>query len=81
MPGLSCGMQDFSLRCAGSSLRRAGFSLVVVCGLLSSCGAWAPGHVGSVVAARRLSSYGVWAPELMGSLVVVCGLSSCGTQG
>ena len=28
--GLSCGMQDLSLQRAGSSLPRAGFSLVVV---------------------------------------------------
>ena len=41
---------------AGSSLRGAGFSLVVVCGFsLSSCGAWAPEHVGSVVVAHGLS--------------------------
>ena len=57
-----------SLRCAGSfrcgvgsllwhagfSLVVAGFSLVVVWGFsLSSGGAWAPGHVGSVVCCMR----------------------------
>ena len=41
---------------AGSSLWRMGFSLVVACGFsLSSCGAWAPGCMGSVVAAHGLS--------------------------
>ena len=31
--GLSCGMWNLSLQCVGSSLRRAGFSLVVAHGL------------------------------------------------
>ena len=35
--------------------------LLAVHGLLSSCGAWAPECVGSVVAARGLSSCGTWA--------------------
>ena len=52
--GLSCGTWDFSLQWAG-------FSLVVACGLLSSCGTWASEHMGSVVVARGLSSCGVWA--------------------
>ena len=42
--GLSCSMQDLSLR-------RVGFSLVVVCRYffsLSSCGPQGPGHVGSL---------------------------------
>ena len=44
---------------ASSSLRRAGFSLVVVCGFsLSSCGAQAPGHAGSLVEGHKLSSCG-----------------------
>ena len=48
--GLICGTWDLSLQRAGSSLWCAGFSLVVVFGFsLSSCGARAPGHVGSVV--------------------------------
>ena len=54
MLGLSCGTRDF--RCGvqdlleGSLLQRAGFSLVVACGFpLSSCGAWAPECMGSVV--------------------------------
>ena len=34
---------------------------VAVRGLLSSCGARAPEHVGSVVALHRLSSRGTWA--------------------
>ena len=34
--GLSCSTRDLSLRCAGYYLQRAGFSLVVACGL-SSC--------------------------------------------
>ena len=52
MLGFSCGTRDF--------LRHAGFSLVVACGFsLSSCGAWAPAHVGSLVEARELSSCGV----------------------
>ena len=45
-----------------------GFSLVVVCGLLSSYGAQAPEHTASVVVAHELSSCGVWL------------LSSCGVQ-
>ena len=50
------------------SLRRVGFSLVVACGFsLSSCGAQAPGHVGSVVR-------GVWA------LVEARELRNCGTR-
>ena len=39
----------------GSSLHCVGFSLVVARGLLSSCGAWAPEHVGSVDAVLGLS--------------------------
>ena len=51
-----------------SIVLRVGFSLVVVCGFfvffvlfspLSSCGVWAPGHVGSVVVASGLQ--GTWA--------------------
>ena len=34
---------------------------VAVCGLLSSCGAPAPEHMGSVAAVPRLSSCGAWA--------------------
>ena len=42
----ACGI----FRCGGSSLWHAGFSLVAACGFsLSSCGAWAPERVGSVV--------------------------------
>ena len=43
------------LRCgASSSLRHAGFSLVVVRGFSpSSCDVWAPGRVGSVVCGMR----------------------------
>ena len=40
------------------SLRHAGFSLVVARGFLSSRGARAPEHVGSVVAAYGLSGCG-----------------------
>ena len=56
-------------------------SLVAVCGLLSSCGMWAPECTGSVVGARWLSSCGVRALERVGSVVVACGLScpvACG---
>ena len=61
---LSCSMWDLSLWCTG-------FSLVVACGFsLSSCCAWAPGHVGSVVCS-------VWALSLrhVSSVVVVHRLS------
>ena len=61
--GLCCGMQD--LHCGMRDLFVAVHGLfVVVCGLLSSCGmqfslsscgAWAPERVGSVVAACGLS--------------------------
>ena len=50
-------------------------SLVAAHGLLSSCGAWAPEHMGSIVAARGLSSCGTWALECGGSVVAACGLS------
>ena len=50
--GLSCGTWHLSLQ-------RAGFSLVVVCGLLSSCG----------VRVFLFFSCGTWAPERMGSVV------------
>ena len=54
---------------------------VVVCGLLSSRGAWAPEHAGSIVVARRLSSCGVWAPESVGSVFAARRLlCSCGAQ-
>ena len=57
---LRCCMQGLPLRCSSSSLWHAGFSLVVVCGFsLSSCGAQAPEHVGSVVVVHGLQS--VWA--------------------
>ena len=65
---LSCGMQDLhwgmwglSLWCAASSLWHAGFSLVAVHGLFSSCG----------VRGFSLSGCGAQAPEHVGS--VVCG--------
>ena len=61
--------------CIGSSLWRVGFSLVVACRFsLSSCGARAPGHMGSVVC-------GTWALSLrcVSSVVVACGLS-CPTR-
>ena len=59
--GLSCGMRDLSFLCVG-------FLLVVVCGFfLSSCGAQAPGHVGSVVCSMQ-------------ALAEACKLSSCGVQ-
>ena len=49
--GLGCSVR------ASLQLRYAGFSLVVVCRLLSSCGTWALQlrHTGSVVVARGLS--------------------------
>ena len=51
--GLSCGMWDLSLWCAGSLLQHVGFFLVVAFGFsLSSCGTWVPERVGSVVVAR-----------------------------
>ena len=57
---LSCGTQDFSLRCMGSFFIVAcGLLSIVGCGLLSSCGTWAPESVGSVTAAHGLSSCGV----------------------
>ena len=43
---------------------------VAVRGLLSSCGLWAPEHMGY--------SFGAQAPERVGSVVAACGLSSCG---
>ena len=50
--GLSCGMQDLCCGTRDLLLQCAGFSLVVACGFsLSSCGAWAPEHVDSVVVA------------------------------
>ena len=55
----------------GSSLRHVGSFVVahrlfvVVRRLLSSCGAWAPGRVGSVVCGMR-------------AVIEVCELSSCG---
>ena len=65
-------------RCsAGSLLQRAGFSLVVACGFsLSSCGTWAPGHVGSVVCSMRALSL-----RRVSSVVVAHGLccpAACG---
>ena len=92
--GLSWGIGDLSLRHPGSSLRRpgsslrhassllqhVGFSLVVLRGLVCSCGAQAPEHAGSVVAARGLSSCGVQAPEHVGSVVAAHGLCNCGAQ-
>ena len=63
--GLSCGTQEFHWGMRDLSLRRAGFSLVVACSFLfSSCGARAPGRVGS-------GSCGTRVPERMGS--VACG--------
>ena len=67
---LSYGMQDLSLQCVGSSLWHAGFSLVVVHRLLSSCGVWV----------FSLSSCGMQTPGCMGSLVEMRRLSSCGTR-
>ena len=61
--GLSCSMWDLSLR-------RAGFSLVLV-------SEQAPERAGSVVTVGGLSSCGVQAPEHTGFAVVACGLSSC----
>ena len=52
----------FIFGCVGSWLRHAGSFIaarrlfIVVCGLLSSCGVWAPEHMGSVVVAYRLSN-------------------------
>ena len=72
---------------AGSSLRHMGSFVVecrffvTACGLLSSCGAWALEHTGSVVAVRGLSSCGVWALKCSGSVVAACRLScpaACG---
>ena len=67
----------FLLQCTGSSLRHAGFSLVVACGFsLSSCGAQAPGHVGSVVCGTQALSL-----SCVSSVVVAHGLScpaACG---
>ena len=51
---LRWGMWDLLLWRVVSSLRRLGFSLVVACGFsLFSCGARAPGRVGSVVCSTR----------------------------
>ena len=61
----------WALRCG------AGFSLDEVCGFsLSSCGVWAPGHVGSVVRGTRALQL-----RHTSSVVVVHGLScptACG---
>ena len=58
-------------------------SFVALHGLLSSCSAWAPGHVGSVDVARGLCSCGTQALQLRhtSSVVVAHGLScpvACG---
>ena len=66
MSGCSCGTWDLRLGMWDLLLWHGlffvscpGFSLVVVCGFsLSSCGAQAPGRVGSVVVAHRLSCPG-----------------------
>ena len=63
--------------CIGSSLWCAGFSLVVACGFsLSSCGAWTPERVGSVVCSMQALSL-----RCESSVVVARGLScpkACG---
>ena len=63
--------------CIGSSLWCAGFSLVVACGFsLSSCGAWTPERVGSVVCSMQALSL-----RRESSVVVARGLScpkACG---
>ena len=54
---------------------------IVERGLLSSCGVWAPEHMGSVVAVRGLSICGTWVPERAGSVVAARRLScptACG---
>ena len=67
-------MRDFSLQHAGSSLRHAGFSPVVACRFsLSSCGARAPGYVGSVVCGMQSLLL-----RCTSSVVVVRGLSCIG---
>ena len=66
---LHCGMWDPLLRRVGSLLQHADFSLVVACGLLSSCGLQAPEHLGSVVAA-----YGLSCPMACGILVPQWGI-------
>ena len=71
LPGMSPNYLFFFLGCAGSSLLRVGFSLVVASGGYSSLWCvvfllrwllllWSTGsrHTGSVVSARRLSSCG-----------------------
>lgn len=50
---------------------RSHWFLVEACGLLSSCGPWAPEYAGSVVVVYGLSRCGIQAPNCMGS--VVCG--------
>ena len=50
----------------------------MVCGLLSSCGMWAPECTGSEVVVHWLSSCGTWVAEHVGSVVVVQGLSCPG---
>ena len=58
---LRCGMWVLSPVVAWGSFlspvvaRGSFLSPVVACGLLSSCGSWAPEHVGSVVVAHGLS--------------------------
>ena len=59
--GLSCGARDLHWGMWDLSLWRVVFSLVMVCGLLSSCGTQAPEHVGSVVYNMWLSRWGEWA--------------------
>ena len=72
-------MQDLSLQRMGSLSWHAGFSLVVTCGFsLSSCGAQAPGCVGSVVLASGSRAHGLCSLQHTGSLVEARELSSCG---
>lgn len=50
---------------------RSPWFLVEACGLLSSCGPWAPEYPGSVVVVYGFSRCSIQAPNCMGS--VVCG--------
>ena len=73
MRDLCCNIWDLFIAACGL--------FVVMRGLLSSCGTWAPEHPGSVVAACGLSSCDMWALEPVGSVVVACRLScpmACG---
>ena len=73
-------IETWGIFCCGapSLLQCSDFSLVVVCGFsLSSCGAWAPGHVGSVVCSMLALSLSCASSVVVGhglSCPMACGI-------